>query len=590
MHDDKAANHYREGKMHYRNGKLSNAERAFRKAVKINPGHVDAHNDLGNLYLQQGRPREAYNAYRKALKIAPEHPMLLNNVGNALMLQGRFEDARGWLGRAIAGDPQSAVAHYNLGSVLRSLGEHAAAAQSFKRALELDPGHGLSICSLGETLVELGEPDEAVGCFMRALQVNPQDQRAHLGLGKAYNVLGNLDRAVAAFEAAISINPNNAKCYSGLGRALEDHGDIAKAVSAVRKAIAIDPKIVSAYQILARNKKFDRDDAEFKAMESLHSSRGLSDMDKSHLGFSLGKACEDIGDFDRAMALVIESARLRRNLYDYSISAAEKQFASIKEFFSPEFFAGCADTGVADETPVFILGMPRSGTTLVEQILASHPDVCGAGELDDLAKVYRSIDESNSSSPGDSFPEGLIGLDPGRFSRLGGQYLERIRKHSASARFITDKTPHNFLRIGFIRAILPGARIIHCTRDPLDNCLSLFKTDFQKGHLYSYDLLELRRYYQLYRDLMAYWKCTLPGYIHEQNYEELVGDQEAQTRRLLRYCDLPWDESCLEFHQTRRRVATASNAQVNRPIYRDSVELWKRYEQHLEPLKPLIQG
>ena len=258
------------------------------------------------------------------------------------------------------------------------------------------------------------------------------------------------------------------------------------------------------------------------------------------------------------------------------------------DIFSPDFFSGLADIGHSDRTPIFILGMPRSGTSLVEQILASHPEVFGAGELNDLVKVYRSLDDSIDGSQGDSFPEALVGLDPDEYANLGEQYIARIRKYSVSATFITDKNPYNFQRIGLIRSILPNARIVHCTRDPLDNCLSLLKTDFHKGQLYSYDMSELGAYYKLYRELMDYWRTVLPGFIHDLNYEELVANQAEQTNHLLQLCGLPWDEACLNFHKTKRKVITASVAQVRQPIYTDSVGLWKRYERKLEPLRKVI--
>jgi len=584
MRTEKATKYYQAGMIHFRNGKLSSAENAFKKALKLDPDHADTHNDLGNLYQQRGRLKESYNAYRKALKIAPNHPLLLNNVGNVLMLQGEFENALNWLNKAVTQDPDCAAAHSNLGSTLQCLGENTRAVIAFRRAIELDPHHSLYFCNLGGILIDLEALDEAVDCYNQALRVNPEDQRAYLGLGKAWNALGDLDQAVSSYQKAISIDPANAKCYSGLGRVFEDHGEVDKAVASVQKAIKIDPGSVTAYQILARNKKFKKHDAEIKAMESLFSLKGISDIKRSHLAFSLGKAYEDLGEFDKSMEFILGATQLRRSLFDYSISESEMQFDKIKKVFSPDFFAEYSDCGVSDRTPIFIVGMPRSGTTLVEQILASHPAVYGAGELKDLAKVYQSIDKISGISQDDTFPEYLIGLESEAFAILGEEYVKRIRKYSPDSRFITDKLTHNFLRVGFIRVILPNARIINCTRNPFDNCLSLLKTDFQKGHPYSYEMSELGEYYKLYLGLMDYWRTALPGFIYDQNYEELVSNQEEQTHLLLQHCGLPWDDSCMTFHKTRRKIATASNAQVNRPIYQDSVNLWIHYEKYLEPL------
>lgn len=590
MQNEKAIKHYQEAMAHYQNGKLADAERSFRKAIKINPRYADAHNDLGNVYLNMGRLKESFNAYRKALNLAPNHPMLVSNIGNVLMAQGEYEKALNWLNKSVELDPDNAATHCNLGNTFRSLGESRKAVAAYKHAIELNPRQSNYCLNLGGVLIELEELDEAVECFNQVLKLNPEDQKAYMGLGKARNAQGNLDQAVASYQKAISIDPANAKCYSELGGAYGDHGETDKAISALQKALEIDPKLISVYPELTRNKKFIEPDADVKAMESLFSMKEITDTKKSDLAFSLGKAYEDLGEFDKSMEFVIRAARLKRNSFDYSIEKSSKKFDRIKQVFSADFFSEYADVGDPDRTPIFVLGMPRSGTSLVEQILASHPAVFGAGELNNITTVYQSLDKSIDDPKSNAFPEALIGLGPDDFASLGKQYVTSIREYSAQAAFIVDKMPHNFLHIGFIRAILPNARIIHCTREPLDNCLSLFKTGFHKGQLYSYDQCELGQYYKLYLELMDYWKTTLPGFIHDLNYEELVNHQEEQTKRLLQYCELPWDDACMNFHKTRRKIKTASNAQVIRPIYQDSVKLWTRYENYLKPLISSLNG
>jgi tetratricopeptide (TPR) repeat protein len=545
---------------------------------------------LGNLYLQRGRFKEALNEYRKALKLAPNNPTLLTNIGNALQIQGENEKALSWLDKAISQDPGNAVAHNNFGNALWSLGKDREAVAAYKRALELNSNLADTHRNLGGIFIELEELDDAIDSFNQALRINPKDIKSYQGLGRARNAQGNLDQAVSAYQKAIAIDPANAEYYRELGRAFGDHGEIEKAISAHRKAVEINPKYAKAYQALSKNKKFTEYDDDMKAMESLFSTKRISDKDSIHLAFGLGKAYEDLGNFDKSMEFVIKATRLKRNLYDYSISESRQQFDRIKEVFSPDFFSSHLDIGDPDGTPIFILGMPRSGTSLVEQILASHPDVFGAGELNDLQRVFESIRRPVGRLRSDTFPEGLIELDAGTFADLGKQYIARIRRYSSNANFITDKMPHNFLRIGFIRAILPNARIIHCVRDPMDNCFSLFKTDLLKGHKYSYDMSELGQYYKMYLELMDYWKDSMPGFIYDQSYEELVSCQKEQVSQLLQHCGLPWDDSCLDFHKTRRKVNTASNAQVSRPIYQDSVKLWTRYEKYLEPLRAAIYG
>ena len=585
-----AIKHYEEGRMLHQKGKLSNAERAYKKAIKINQNFVEPRNMLGNVNLQRGRFKEAFNEYRKALKLAPDHPTLLGNIGNLLQLQGENEKAISWLEKAISQDPDNAVIHNNLGNALWSLGKSEEAVAAYKCALELNPDLADSYRNLGTVLLELEELDDAINCFNHALRINPRDIKSYQGLGKARNAQGDLDQAVSAYREAIAIDPANAEYYRELGRAFGDHGEIEKAISAHRKAVEINPQYAMAYQALSKNKKFTEYDDDMKAMETLLSTKATSDKDSIHLAFGLGKAYEDLGNFDKSMEFVIQATRLKRNSFDYSISDSQQQFDRIREVFSPDFFSNHLDLGDPDRTPIFILGMPRSGTSLVEQILASHPAVFGAGEVNDLVKVFQSIKKPVDKKQSDTFPEGFSDLDGRDFADLGKQYIVGIRKYSTDARFITDKMPHNFLRIGFIRTILPNARIIHCTRDPMDNCLSLFKTDLLNGHRYSYDMSELGQYYRMYLELMDYWRDSLPGFIYDQSYEELVSCQKKQVSQLLQHCGLPWDDSCMDFHKTRRKVNTASNAQVSRPIYKDSVQLWKRYEKQLEPLRAAIYG
>jgi len=551
MYNKKAVKCYEAGRVLQRKGKLPDAERAYKKAIKINQDLVEAHTNLGNVLLNRGRLKEAFNSHRKALKLVPGHPMLLNNLGNALQLQGENEKAIDWFNKAITRDPNYADAHNNLGNALRGLGSFGEAVASYKRAILINPGLAGAYYNLGSISMELDELDDAAINFRKAIEFDPNHIEAHNGLGTALTDMGEIDKAIASYRQAIEINPENA----------------------------------NVYRALSNNKKFVDYDDDIRSMESLYASESISDEQIMHLAFGLGKAYEDIGEYQKSMEFVLQATRLKRASFDYSISESEELFRNIKATFSLEFFSDRKGMGNPDATPIFILGMPRSGTSLVEQILASHPDVFGAGELKDLSNLTNKICAAGSSR---KFPAGIADLDSEALEDLGKQYIAGIRNHSPDAKYITDKMPPNFFRIGLIRVILPNARIIHCTRDPMDNCLSLFKCYFSEGHTYSYDMTELGCYYNLYLDLMEYWRNTLPGFIYDQSYERLVADQEYQTRQLLDYCNLPWDDACLDFHKTRRKVGNASNAQFRRPIYKDSVNLWKRYEQQLEPLSTAI--
>ena len=653
MYNKNAVKCYQEGRLSQQKGKLSDAERAYKKALKINQDFIEAHNDLGNVLLARGRYKEAFNSFRKALALRPNHPMLLTSLGNALQLQGEIEKAIDWFNKAIVQDPNFTGAHNNLGNALRDLGRYQEAVVSYKQAIAISPDYADTYYNLASVLIQLDELEDAVNSFEKAIEINPGHHGAYNGLGNAlafqaemgkavaayrkaieinpkhkyaYNGLGNvlsdmgdIDEAIASYRKATEIDPGHKEAYNGLGNALSNMGEIENAIAAYRKVIEIDPlhkkackglanalsdygeidEAIAAYRIsieinpehteayrsLSKNKKFSEYDDDIRAMEILYGNKNYSDEQKMHLAFGLGKAYEDLGDYEKSMDFILQATRLKRASIDYSISEEEELFSNIKATFSSDFFSNLEGTGSQDRTPIFILGMPRSGTSLVEQILASHPDVFGAGELNDLSVLTHNISSVESAS---NFPAGIVDLDSEALDDLGKQYVERIRKHSESSKYITDKMPHNFLYIGLIRVILPNARVINCTRDPMDNCLSLFKNYFNAAQNYSYDLAELGQYYNLYIDLMQHWRDTLGDFVYDLSYEQLVTDQENMSRQLLDYCHLPWDDACLDFHKTRRRVKTASNAQVRRPIYKDSVKLWERYDKQLEPLRMAI--
>jgi len=459
------------------------------------------------------------------------------------------------------------------------------AIHAYRKAIEIDSRHKNAHCGLAKALREKDELDKAIASFRKAIEIDPGNIGAYNGLGGAQSDLGEIDEAIASFRKAIEIDPKNIGAYSGLGNVLSDHGEIDQAIASFRKAIEFEPKAVGAYRALSKNKKFIEYDDDIKSMESLYANEGNSDKAIMNLAFGLGKAYEDLGQFDKSMDFILQGTRLKRASLDYSTTDAESFFGKIKKTFSAEFFSDRKGMGNPDETPIFILGMPRSGTSLTEQILASHPGVYGAGELKYLISLATEISRASSTR---QYPAGIVDLDSMALENYGKEYIARIRHHSKATKYITDKMPHNFLYIGLIKVILPNARIVRCARDPMDNCLSIFKNLFGRGHEYSYDLAELGQYYNLYLNLMEYWENTLPGFIYELNYERLVADQENQTRKLLEFCQLPWDDACLDFHKTRRKVNTASNEQVRRPIYKDSVKLWKRYEKQLEPLRSAI--
>ena len=552
MHSQKAIKLYEEGRKLQQHAKLLAAERAYRKAIKIDPSFVQALNNLGNVLVDRDQLREATTTYRKALKLLPNHAMLLNNLGNALQLQGENDKAIEW----------------------------------FEKALTQNPAYADAYCNLGNALKGQNNLNKAIESYRKAIDIEPSNKEAYNGLANAFYIQGKTDDSFIAYNKVIEIDPNHKEAYRGLGNIFADNGDIDRAIGSYRKVLEIQPDDAEVYRMLSVNKNFTIDDEDLRAMERLINKKGISNNQKMNLAFALGKAYEDLGQYEQSMEMTILANRLKRKSIQFSITEEKLLFNEIRNNISGKYLSTHQTSGCQDATPIFILGMPRSGTSLAEQILASHPDVYGAGELPLLSNLIR-----NQSNPtAESKYREIVTMTSDGHRSLGEKYIEKIRNHSQDSKYITDKMPHNFMHIGFIKTILPKARIIHCNRNPMDNCLSLFKNNFVKGQLYSYDMTELGQYYKLYQDLMAHWRAVLPGSIYELHYEYLVADQEKETRKMLEYCQLPWDEACLSFHKTRRRVKTASNAQVRKPMYDGSIELWKRYENQLAPLHHSLYG
>ncbi|MES9905924.1 MAG: sulfotransferase [Sedimenticola sp.] len=550
MHSKKAVKYYEQGLKLYNKGRLAESIRYYKKALKISPDFTEAIVNLGNIFLEMGRLKEACSAYRRAVDLHPTHPMLLSNLGNAHQLLEENNKAIHYLNKAITSAPDYADAHNNLGNTLRALGRF----------------------------------EEAIASYESAARIQPAPA-TYNNLGCTFKEYHNLERSIASFRRLIELDPEYPNAYLNLGDALADSGDLDEAITSYRKAIAIDPLSSQAYRELSRLRKFTECDEDIHSMEKLYAERKLSDEQRMNLGYGLGKAYEDIKEYEKAMHYTIEANRLMRSTLKYSTSETEAFFSRIKDLFSAEFFSTHAGAGESGRTPLFILGMSRSGTTLTEQILASHPMVYGAGELNYLPDIVKRV---SAESPTGAFPECIRGLSIEEFQKLGRGYITAVRRHSDNATYIIDKMQLNFMRLGLIKVILPDAKVIHLNRDPMDNCLSIFKNYFSSQHDYSFDMKELGEYYKLYQELMNHWRSVLPGFIYDLSYEQLVSDNEREIRKLLEYCDLPWDEACLSSHKTQRSVATASKAQVRRPVYQDSVQLWKRYEEQLEPLRVAI--
>ncbi|MBV8062207.1 MAG: sulfotransferase [Nevskia sp.] len=515
------------------------------------PATVAAQFEQALEHYRNGRYEEANRLLGQALRAAPGNPQLWNLAAASAKALGQLDGAERCLRRAVAVAPDYAEGHYNLGLLAQQDQRLDQAVAAYREALRCEPRHARALNNLSDALLKLDQVEEAIDCCRRALAIDP-----------AY-----------------------ARAYHNLGRACAHQGRFEDALAALRQAIALAPEAERGryYRTLAYTKLFSPDDPDLAAMEQLASNmEALPAESQTRLHFALGKAYGDLGRREGSFAHLAAGNLLQRRLAPYDEAGTLRQFERIRAAYTPALLAARAGAGHRTPVPVFIVGMPRSGSTLVEQILASHPQLHGSGECDDFQELARMM-----RVPGDLplLPDAIATLPDGGLKWLGENYLARLRARAPQAARISDKNLVNFTHVGLIHLALPQATFIHTRRDPVDTCLSCYSHLFEGSHPYAYDLAELGRYWRAYDRLMAHWREVLPpGVMLELQYEELVEDLEGQARRLLAHCDLAWDAACLAFHQAQRPVHTASLRQVRQPIFRTSVRKWRAYGKLLQPL------
>ena len=566
----------------YRQARHEAALACFQSVAGRNPGHAAAHLDLALTLLALDRPREAEDAARRACAATPRSPRAAELLGDVLVRRGELAEAATCYRRALALDPMRATSHNNLGHTLAETGELEAALVCLERAVALDPAYSDAERNRGSVLLRLHRADQAGAALERARALAPEDPDIHYQLGLCYQQRGLAAPAEACQRRAVELEPGLADAWAALATGLTQQGRFAEAEAAWRRALAVKPESGTSQHGLSRVKSFHADDPDLAAMAALADRGTLSGEQAIHLDFALGKAYEDVERHDLAFDSYRKANAGKRRIIAFDIEEERAKHAEIARVFSAARLAAPGDPGAPAELPIFVVGMPRSGTTLVEQILASHPDVHGAGELLDLVAIAESL--AHRCAGDAPYPACVERAPLGLWRKLGAGYAQALQSRAPTARLVTDKLPENYQRIGLIALMLPRAKIIHCRRDPVDTCLSCYRLLFTAGQRFSYDLAELGATYRLYSKLMAHWREALPGRLLEVRYEDLVADQEPQTRRLLESCGLTWHDNCLAFHKTERSVFTASATQVRRPIYRSSVGRWRRFEAHLGPL------
>ncbi|RWO68642.1 MAG: sulfotransferase family protein [Mesorhizobium sp.] len=531
---------------------------------------------------QAGRRQEAETIYRQVLARQPKHAAAAHFLGLLLHQTGRSEEGLDLIERSVSLQPTNPDFLNNFGTVMRDLGRPAAAIDFFRGAVDLRPDQLAARDNLGSSLKQVGQFEEAEEIYRGTVARNPFHVRARIGLAETLQEAGRLDEALAVFREALAIRPKDADLLHGLGVGLMEKGKLDEAADLFRQALAINPAMATAWLMLTQVKRQKERDSELGGMEAQHAKAPQDSLARMQLSFGLGKANDDLRDYGRAFDYFAEGNAIRRKSINYDQARTRAEFGAMKATFDAGFFEKHRPSSISDDTPIFIVGMPRSGTTLVEQIIASHPQVYGAGELSILKKAVGK--QFPATMPG-GFPWGVSDMGDADFAEAGQAYLDMLHARYPNMRHVTDKMPGNFLLVGFIHMMMPKARIIHCARDAAATCLSIYKVHFRgDSHRYGYDLGELADFHNLYTEIMKHWHTVLPGVVHDVRYEDFVADQEGQTRALIAHLGLPWDDAALSFHETDRPVRTASAAQVRQPMYQGSVDLWKRYGDRLKPL------
>lgn len=495
---------------------------------------------------------------------------------------GRDKDAERIYRRILAGTPEHTGARFGLGVLLHRRGDDAGAIGFLEATARDWPQHPESRYLLGVSLCRLRRFADAARELETALRQNVNVAEICNYLGITMAELGRSREAERYLQRALRQRPNFVEAYENLGTLLSEQGRAAEAQAALRKALALRPGSAKAWRHLSTLRTFAKDDADLAAMEALHGDATLSDEQRMELAFALGKAYHDIGQYPRAFGRWQEANALQRRLSRYDVRPVLAEMEAIVRTFSAQSCALPPGEDPGGPAPIFIVGMPRSGTSLVEQVLASHTQVHGAGELSLLDDLLRA------AAP--RFPQDLVALDAAGWREIGQRYAQETGTLAGGAAFVTDKQPANFLHLGAIRRLFPRARIVHCRRDPQDTALSCYRTHFIAPVLgYTSDLGDLGAFYRQYEALMAHWRAAGVPF-HEVVYEALVASPESEIRALLAACALEFEPACLEPHRNRRPVRTASGVQVRQPIHRASVEAWRHYERELKPFRLAREG
>jgi tetratricopeptide (TPR) repeat protein len=586
-HPNWVSTHYELGLAYGVAGRSQDAATALRRAVELKPQMGDAWRALGDHLTALGDTAGADAAYAQHIKAATRDPRLLEPA--AALVEGRIPVAEHLLRQHLKRFPTDVVAIRMLAEVAARLGRYRDAETLLVRCLELAPGFSTARHGYALVLQRQDRFADALREVERLLQADPNDTGGRNLKAALLGRLGDVQQSVEIYRQVLDEFPTHPKVWHSYGHALRTAGRQDESIAAYRRTIELSPGYGEACWSLANLKTFRFSTADVERMTRQLDRQDLSVDDRFHFHFALGKALEDAGDYARSFEHYAEGNRLRRTVIDYDADAVSERVRQTKELFTGEFVATRRDVGAPAPDPIFIVGLPRAGSTLLEQILSSHSAVEGTMELPDIGAIARDLGGRTKSGSVSAYPGILATLGQDELRALGERYLEgtRVQRKTDAPLFI-DKNPNNWLHVGLIHLILPGAKIIDARRHPMSCCFSVFKQHFARGNRFSYDLGELGRYYRDYVDMMSHFDRVLPGRIHRALYEQVVDDTESEVRRLLEYCGLPFEDACLRFYENERAVRTASSEQVRQPIYRDALEQWTHYRPWLGPLEEAL--
>ncbi len=571
-------------------GDLKEAEKHFRRAVELGPYLAETHTNLGQLLLERHQPHEALTHLCAAVRLRPDLAEAHNNLGNALREVGRLAEARQAYAQALRLKPGQAMTCNNIGQALQEENALDDARRWYERALELDPNSARFHCNLAGLLAQQEKYDEALTRYVLALRLDPAYADAHCGLGGVRHEQGSLEEAQAHYRQALHCTPDLPAAHAALGRVHEEMGDFTEAECCWRTVLRHDPRHAGAHAQLATLLRDRLPGEDLAALRNLLADPDLPDARRAALQFGLAQVHDARRRYAEASELLRQAnaqalAVARRRGLGYGPAEHARFVAGMMAACTPAFFERVRGFGLDSERPIFIVGLPRSGTTLTEQILASHSQVFGAGEL----RLARDDFEALAPQAGDAVLEALARLDRATARRIGEQHLGRLRELNADAPRVADKMPDNYLYLGLLAALFPRAKFIHCRRDLRDVAVSCWMTNFR--HIrWANDPDHIVSRFEQYRRIMEHWRRVLPVPVLEVDYEETVADLEGVARRLVAWCGLDWEPACLAFHEGKRPVRTASLSQVRQPIYKRSLARWKHYERSLGSLLAKLPG